>query len=150
MRTLSVLLFLILALVCSPREAAAQHPCDGTPATVSTKSPTDVGFCFSNKDVDGNPVTNASGTPTTTLVSAKVTIDGATAKTVSNLAPSGAPNAAGDSYYLVTGVTAAKGARTARVTVTTADGESDPADAYTFSVVGGKPAKPTRVRVVSN
>jgi hypothetical protein len=130
----------VICLLALPSVVQAQHPCDVTsPASVQTKSPpTAFGACWDGKDVDGN-----AATPT----ALKVFIDGTVVKTVNNPTPSGAPNAAGLSYYSTSGVAVSKGARVLTVVIATADGDSDPSTAYTFSVVGGKPSKPVGARV---
>jgi len=129
---------LVLLLVSLPSLAQAQHPCDLTPAPVSTKTGFIAGACHDGKDVDGVPAT---------VTSLKILIDGAVAKTVVNPVPAGAPNTAGLSYYATTGVAAPKGARVLTVVIGTADGDSDPSTPYSFQVVGGKPSKPVAARV---
>jgi hypothetical protein len=133
-------LVVLLAVLALPALLEAQtHPCDTAPASVSTKSPFTVGICFDGKDIDGNP---------TTPTALKVFVDGVLVKTQPSPVPSGPANAAGLSYYTTTGVAAPKGtSRSLTVTIVTADGESDPSVAYTFSVVGAKPSKPVRARV---
>lgn len=113
------------------------HPCDVTPQPVQTKSGFTVGACHSGKDEDGNPAT---------LTAVKVFIDGTLVRTATPAA-SGAPNATGLTYYTIANVAASRGSHTLTVTVVSADGESVPSDPYTFSVVGGKPAKPHGARL---
>lgn len=130
---------LTLALLALPSVAFAQHPCDTTtPASVSTRSGFTAGACWDGKDVDGVAAT---------ATALKVFIDGTLVKTVANPVPSGAANAAGLSYFSTTGVAASKGARSLTVVIATADGDSDPTTAYTFSVTGGKPSRPLAARV---
>lgn len=133
-------LWLVLVLVggVSVDVQAQGHPCDtATPAAVATRTGFTVGACADGKDIDG---------VATTLTAIRVFIDGVLVRVAAPVA-AGPANAAGLTYYTVTGVTASKGARELTVTVVSADGESDPSTVYTFSVVGAKPSKPHGARV---
>jgi hypothetical protein len=127
------------AVLCVPAVSAAQtHPCDSDPASATNlKSPVNVAFCVSNLDEDGN---------STVLTKFTVRIDGAVAFD-GPLTAIGVPNAAGLRYYEVPGLVVARGGHSAVVTAWNIDGESLPSAPEAFGVVGGKPQKPTALRV---
>lgn len=116
------------------------HPCDETPVTVTTRSPFTAGVCWSGLDEpDGNPSAPA--------LELRVYLDGVLVQAVANPTPDGPPNAEGLSFYRVAGLAASRGARVLTFTVVNEVGESLPSDPFPFTVVGGKPAKPTKARV---
>ena len=115
------------------------HPCDVTPVSVDTKVPFGAGVCWNGLDTDGN-VAGA-------LTALRVLVDGVVIFTVPNPSPTGPANAAGESFYLVPGLSVPKGPHTLTFVVVNEVNESVPSDPYAFRVIGGAPSKPSKPRV---
>jgi hypothetical protein len=132
-------LFVVFALLVWVVPAFAQtHPCDSDPASATNlKSPVSVGFCASTLDEDGN---------STVLTKFTVRVDGTIAFD-GPVPPIGVPNAAGLRYYEVPGLVVSRGGHSVTVSAWNVDGESLPSVVEPFGVVGGKPQKPTALRV---
>jgi hypothetical protein len=128
----------LLAAFAAPA-AAQSHPCDIDPASLMTlKSPVRVGFCHDGLDEDGN---STILTRFTIRVDSTVLFDGV-------VNPATLPNAQGLRYYEVPNLVVARGAHAATVSAWNVDGESVASIAEAFGVVGGKPRKPTALRVI--
>jgi hypothetical protein len=129
---------LLVSLCLSGSAFAQSHPCDVDPASLFTiKSPVNVGFCHDGLDEDGNSTVL---TRFTIRIDNVVLFDGV-------VTPTGVPNAQGLRYYEVANIVVARGAHAATVSAWNVEGESIASAPESFGVVGGKPRKPTLLRV---
>lgn len=128
----------ILALLCSPVPALAQHPCDLPPQTTPTKG-TKFGWCASPFDEDGIP----NG-----VFNFRVNVDGTVRTTWTNASPvSTTPNGAGLLYFEVA-VPTGIGRGVHQVTVVQFNDVGDsPFSNVAQWQIGGKPVKPTNPAV---
>jgi hypothetical protein len=142
MKRIQVLLGAVLLALAMPSVAQAQtHPCDAAAVSPEVRPGVafSVGFCFSGKDAEGNPVV---------VDVFKVTIDSAPVFSAT-IAPTGAPNAAGLSFYQTPKtLTVATQGNHSVIVVASGPGGDSPSGPLVFVVKALAPSPPLNLRIV--